>query len=164
MACSVSVASVHARSWMLINLKLMANCCILLHINNMAKCTAVGDITAAVNIWERGFLYTSLCDISQHWRRIEGINLNVLAAGREINCEIRFLSFTSSCYSAWRCSTVTMLFLDCAVNNTKTLSTSLAVDGFISQYKLIISLRSWKVILTKTKLCFEQNPVIPGGG
>ncbi len=38
--------------------------------------------------------------------------------------------------------TVTMLFLECAVNNTKTLSNSLAADDFISQHKLFISLRS----------------------
>lgn len=152
---------------MLINLRLMDNySCILLHINNMAKCTAGGGRVAAsrhiatsVSMWERDFLYTSTCDISHHWRRTEGIkwskntwtliilDMPVLVARRD--CEIISLSFShlAACTALYG-NTVTMLFLECAVNNTKTLPTSLAADDFISQYKLFIILRSEKVILT----------------
>lgn len=72
--------------------------------------------------------------------------------------------FTPCCCSALHDNTVTMLFSDCAVNNTKTLSTSLAADDFISRLKLFISLRSWKVILTRNKALLWSNSVIPGGG
>lgn len=72
------------------------------------------------------------------------LDMLVLVVGWEIDCKIIFLFFfflllaASGLYS----SALTMLFLECAVNNTKTLSSLLATDGFISQYKLFISLRS----------------------
>lgn len=87
---------------------------------------------------------------------------HVLVVGWEIDCKIIFLFFffflllaASGLYS----SALTMLFLECAVNNTKTLSSLLATDGFISQYKLFISLRSWKVILTWNKALLWSNSV-----
>lgn len=46
----------------------------------------------------------------------------------------------------------------------KTLSTSLSANDFISQYKLFISLRSWKVILTWNKALLWSSSVIPRGG
>lgn len=92
------------------------------------------------------------------------LDVLVLVAGQEIDCEITFLCFAPRCRFTLYESTVTTLFLECAVNNTKTLSTSLATDDFIRQYKLFISLRSWKVVLTWNKALLWSNPVIPRGG
>lgn len=146
----------------------------------MVKWTAGDDRLAASCLCYRAcgqhFMFTSTSDIFHNWYVLGEnkwctniwtliiLEMLVPIAGQEIDCEITFLLFTSHCRSVLYSNTVTMLFLESAVNNTKTLSTSLPADDFISCYKLFISLRSWKVILTWNKALLWSHSVIPRGG